>query len=88
MSSPRSTIDLRQNNHSKDKSLPPGNDFRICTKLRIFSVPVFREFYCSGVLVLLIAIAGVSDQFDRAEEAFFAQFGVAEHFTSGLFMHY
>ena len=36
---------------------PPASDFRICTKLRIFAVPVFRcsgilLFRCSGVPVL------------------------------------
>ena len=54
--SPRSTIDLGQNNYSNDK-YPPASDFRICTKLRTFAVPVLRcsgilPFRCSGVPVL------------------------------------
>ena len=46
----RSTIDLRRNNYSKNKS-PPASDFRICSKLTIFAVPVFGIFLfrCSGV---------------------------------------
>ena len=47
---------LGQNNYSNDKS-PPASDFRICTKLRTFAVPVLRcsgilLFRCSGVPVL------------------------------------
>ena len=45
--SPRSTIDLGKNNYSNDK-YPPASDFRICTKLRTFAVPVLR---CSGILL-------------------------------------
>ena len=47
---------LEQNNYSNDKS-SPASDFRICTKLRTFAVPVLRcsgilLFRCSGVPVL------------------------------------
>ena len=35
---------------------PPASDFRICTKLRIFAVPVFRNFAVPVFRVLLFLV--------------------------------